>query len=267
MKIGFKMDRKLDSEEIKEDLERSTGDSAHTMIEAGIATVPFCGGVAAIFDEVVQKPVTGRLKKWLIIISEDLEQVIEKVDNLTLEDLSKNDSFITTFTNATQIAIRNHQEEKLEALRNAALNSALPDAPEDDLQILFLNYIDSFTTLHITILKFFYEMPESDEWIHQLEINLKHNKYSVNENGKQVKKEIYSGKTYEAMDFNFWDVIKNEFKDATDNYGIYELVIRDLHSHILPNWQFIQLSYDKRFCTQLRGIGKQFMDYITSPVD
>ena len=49
-------------------------------------------------------------------------------------------------TYATQIAIRNHQRKKLEALRNAVLNSALVNASEEDIQLMFLNFIEYLTT-------------------------------------------------------------------------------------------------------------------------
>src|SRR5206468_713468 len=66
-----------------------------------------------------------------------------------------NPRFTSTFIHATLIAMRTHQEEKLEALRNAVINSALPKAPEDDLQLMFLNLIDQFGEWHIRLLKFY----------------------------------------------------------------------------------------------------------------
>ena len=45
---------------------------------------------------------------------------------------------------ATQAALRTHQAEKLEALRNAVLNVAAGKGPSDDMQMVFLSFIDSF---------------------------------------------------------------------------------------------------------------------------
>jgi len=56
---------------------------------------------------------------------------------------------------ASQAAIRNHQQEKLEALRNAVLNVASGNAPDEDLQLMFLNFIDTLTAWHLRILRFF----------------------------------------------------------------------------------------------------------------
>jgi hypothetical protein len=53
---------------------------------------------------------------------------------------------------ATQAAIRNHQKEKLEALRNAVLNSAEKNALDEDIKLMFVSLIDTFTPWHLRIL-------------------------------------------------------------------------------------------------------------------
>jgi hypothetical protein len=62
---------------------------------------------------------------------------LEQEKGVKLEDLQHNESFITTVMQATQMAVRNHEQEKLGALRNAIVNSALPHAPDDSLQQMF----------------------------------------------------------------------------------------------------------------------------------
>ncbi|HTS57938.1 MAG TPA: hypothetical protein VMH03_10335, partial [Terriglobales bacterium] len=47
-----------------------------------------------------------------------------------------------TVLQATQIALRTHQEEKLEALRNAVVNSTSGQVLEDDVRAVFLNLVD-----------------------------------------------------------------------------------------------------------------------------
>ena len=49
----------------------------------------------------------------------------------------------------------NHQQEKLEALRNVAINSALPNAAADDRQMMFLGFVDTLTPWHLRALKLF----------------------------------------------------------------------------------------------------------------
>ena len=49
---------------------------------------------------------------------------------------ANDDEFVSAIQHATQIAVRTHQAEKLEALRNAVLNVAAGTAPGDDLQMI-----------------------------------------------------------------------------------------------------------------------------------
>ena len=88
-------------------------------------------------------------------IARRLSELEQKVDELRLEDLRDNEAFVSTVMHASQAALRSHQKEKLDALRNAVLNAALPNAPDDDLQLMVLNYIDSLTPGHLRILTFF----------------------------------------------------------------------------------------------------------------
>ena len=48
-----------------------------------------------------------------------------------LDSLKRNEKFIDTVLQATQIALRSHQEEKRTALRNAVMNTAIGAAPND----------------------------------------------------------------------------------------------------------------------------------------
>ena len=58
---------------------------------------------------------------------------------------------------ASQIALRTHQKEKLEALRNAVLNVAIGDRVDEEEQAAFLGLIQEFTTWHLAILKTFHD--------------------------------------------------------------------------------------------------------------
>jgi hypothetical protein len=136
--------------------EGNAKDAAHLIIKAGLSAVPFVGGpLAEFFAAIINPPLQKRREKWVESIAEGLQMLQEKMENFKLESLSQNEAFITTAMHASNIAIRNHQEEKLEALRNAVLNSALPNAPEDDLQAMFLGFIDDFSPGHLRILKLF----------------------------------------------------------------------------------------------------------------
>ena len=123
----------------------------------GMAALLAAGGAAfavELFAQTFTPSLEKRRNQWLQALGEKLEDLDRKVDNFSIESLTENEQFITTLIQATQIAIRNHQEEKLIALRNAVLNAALPNNTQEDFQGIFLNWIDDLSYYHIQILDF-----------------------------------------------------------------------------------------------------------------
>ncbi len=135
--------------------EATLGDRLHTLAKAGIASIPVVGAAASeLFNVIIAPPLEKRRVEWMNDLAEQLKELEERGD-LKLDDLQNNETFITTVMQASQAAIRNHQSEKREALRNAVLNAALPEAPEDSLQQYFINLVDTFTVWHIRLLDLF----------------------------------------------------------------------------------------------------------------
>lgn len=77
---------------------------------------------------------------------------LEKQEGLDLDSLGNNEAFIDTVLHATHIALRNHQEEKRTALRNAIMNTAIGATLDDMRRHMFLRYVDEFTPEHLGIL-------------------------------------------------------------------------------------------------------------------
>lgn len=106
-------------------------DVAHKAAKIVLSGIPWLGGpVAELFNTVIIPPLEKRRNKWIESIAEGLKELEEKVDDFKIENLKDNEMFITTVMHAKQVAIRNHQKEKLAALRNAVLNAGLPNPPE-----------------------------------------------------------------------------------------------------------------------------------------
>ena len=72
-----------------------------------------------------------------------------------IDALPNNERFISTVMHASQLALRTHQKEKLAALRNVIANAAQGQSPEEALEHMFLDFIDSLSDLHIRILRLF----------------------------------------------------------------------------------------------------------------
>lgn len=83
----------------------------------------------------------------------EILQSLER-DGYNLVDLQSNEQFITAVLHATTAALRTHKTEKLIALRNAILNIAKGQGPEETIQHLLFSFVDEFSEMHLRILGF-----------------------------------------------------------------------------------------------------------------
>lgn len=136
------------------------GDIAYTVAKAGLGSIPYVGAAAAeLFGLIVTPPITKRRDEWIESICHDLRNLEETVQGFKIENLSKDDAFITAVLHATLSAQRAHQKEKLDALRHAVINVALHTEPDEDIQLMFLSFIDNFAPWHLRVLKRFHDNP------------------------------------------------------------------------------------------------------------
>ncbi|MCL1636142.1 hypothetical protein M2650_16085 [Luteimonas sp. SX5] len=139
---------------------QSKGDTLHALAKAGLSAVPIIGGPSVeLFQHVVQPPLEKRRIEWMAYVGEKLVELEQR--GVDIQQLSENEEFVSAVLHASQLAVRTHRQEKREALRNALFNIASGKAPEESLQQIFLEYIDSFTELHVQLLKFFQQPPGS----------------------------------------------------------------------------------------------------------
>ena len=133
---------------------RSARDAAHSLVKAVMSAVPAVGGPAAeLFAALVQPPLERRRDEWMQSVGLELERL--RQEGLDLDSLGNNEAFIDTVLHATHIALRNHQEEKRAALRNAIMNTATGGTLDDMRRHMFLRYVDEFTPEHLGILVLF----------------------------------------------------------------------------------------------------------------
>ena len=122
--------------------------------KAAASFIPLAGGsVAEALGYAGQRYVEKQNKTFL-------EAVLRGFEDLKLEVAGLPDSFYSTFLHAAEIARRTHQQEKREALRNIVLNAAMPVAPDEDLQHIFVNMVADLTPLHLRLLDFILYPPE-----------------------------------------------------------------------------------------------------------
>ena len=206
-------------------------DAVHGVVKAGLSAIPVIGGSASeLFSLVITPSLEKRRDRWIESIGESLKALEARVEGFKIENLKDNEAFVSTLMQASQAAIVNHQKEKLEALRNAVLNAALADAPEQDLQHMFLTFVDSFTPRHLRLLKCLDE-----------------------------SKVIYSEKDLDGF-----------FPELKDQQDFYCQIIRDLHSCGLTNITSPSddTVVDRRriFDQNVTDLGKKFLAFIASPL-
>ncbi len=132
---------------------KEAGDIAREVGKTIVSAIPTLGGpLQVLFENVFSAPIEKRKQAWLEQLAEVVTELQRRVEGLTTEKLATNETFITVAMQASQMAVRNHQKEKLQALRNAVLNSALPKPPQEDEQMIFLRLIDQLTPWHLRVL-------------------------------------------------------------------------------------------------------------------
>lgn len=91
------------------------------------------------------------VEKWREAVHGKLEELGTTDTNFSLENLKNNSEFSSVLIRATQIAARNHQEKKLEYLKNIILNTP-GSLFNPDLKLTFLNFIDELSVGQIQLL-------------------------------------------------------------------------------------------------------------------
>jgi len=119
--------------------------------EMVIASLPVVGGALQIaFQDAMGRSLIERRERWLTELAEAVNDLRDKIGDYS--DAAKNAAFVDAVVTATQIADRTSRTEKRKLLRNAVLNAALPDSPDEDLQQLFFDLVDRLTPTHIQLL-------------------------------------------------------------------------------------------------------------------
>lgn len=217
----------------------NVADVAHALTRAGLASVPLVGNLAAeIFNMVVTPPLEKRRDQWRKSVGEKL-QTLESAGKLSFDGLQDNESFISTVMQASQAAMRTHQQEKLDALRDAVINSALPHAPEDSIRQIFITFVDELTVWHLRFLKLF---QDPEKWFRQ--------------NGKCPPDF--------AISASLARLLANAYPELAANRPLYELIAADLNSRKLfdGGGMHTMMSADGAWQKRTSDFGDQFLTFI-----
>ena len=226
-----------------DDLKPGVGDVAYAAAKGLVQIVPVAGAVGAEFLElVIVPPLSKRRDKLLTLLGEGLISLQEDLPDLIIPSLSENDAFVSTVTHALQVGLRTHQKEKLAALRNAVLNSATANAPDEDIQLMFINFIDTLTPSHLQLLQYFVNPREYGE-----KRGLQHPHW-------------YSGGASTVLEYTL--------PELAGRRDFYDQVVIDLHARGLldTNSLHAKSTASGMFGSHTTNVGRQFLAFITSPI-
>ncbi|EJG0987555.1 hypothetical protein C4G66_RS11540 [Vibrio parahaemolyticus] len=210
-------------------------DYGHAGVKATLSVIPLAGGaLATLFETVFSAPIDKRKEDWLILLANTVDEVCEKVENLTPEKLSEHDAFISAYLQASNIAVRTHQEEKIKALNNAVKNTVLNEDIDETLKLMFIRFIDEMTPLHFRILHF---LSTPEHYIQKLNTN--------------------------PNSYTHWGDLRNvwnkTYTDIGSNAPIIDLIISDLNRFgMVRIKQFHEASLD----SVGTSMGQKFIDFI-----
>jgi hypothetical protein len=217
----------------------SAGDLLHLAARAAISAIPGFGGSALeVFNHLIAPPIQKRRDAWLNDLADRVVK-LEQDDHLKLDDLATNDAFISTVMQASTIALRNHRKEKIDALRNAVLNTAIGRSPDDSKREMFLSLVDLFTVEHLRVLQMLRERDGSGEYIQA------RSKTTITGIAEMATKEI---------------------PDLRGQPALAEIFIDELCRRGLLHWtRDGVVSYRKRDEALVTDLGAEFLKFISDP--
>ena len=217
-------------------------DRTHAIARAGLGSIPLVGAAATeLFQMVITPSLEKRRVEWMNWVAESLKKLEER-KQLRIEDLASNEAFLDTMLHATQATLRNSQEEKREALRNAALNSALPSPPDEALQQMFVEWIDSLSVWHLRI---FLLLANPQQWFKD----------------KQRQPPEY------FMSSSLSDLLTKAFPELSNQRPLYDQIGKDLFNRGLIGIHnfHVTMSASGALANRATELGKEFLKFITAP--
>jgi hypothetical protein len=212
-------------------------DHGNTSIKTALNLVPFAGGaLATLYETVFSSPIDKRKEEWLIQLAKTVDEICDQVSGLTLENLSENELFISAYLQASNIAVRTHQKEKINALQKAVKNTVVITDIDETLKLIFIRIIDDLTPMHFQVLHFL----ASPEFYIQ-----------------KLKAKSSPGSMVHWGDMrNVWN---ETFKEVKAQSTIIDLVISDLYRFGLVR---VEKFHEARLDSVSTDIGNNFIKFI-----
>ena len=126
-------------------------EAAAAILKGAVSAVPFVGGLIAEVGNLYLNPLEKRKQQWMAEVAHAIEE-IHRRHSLLPESLQNDEKFVSFLYQATILALKNHQRQKITALRGALVSVASPEQISEDLAFQFLRYIDELSVTHLSML-------------------------------------------------------------------------------------------------------------------
>lgn len=217
----------------------SEKDVAHSLVKGGLGAIPVLGSLAAeIFGLIVTPPLEKRRVEWMNGVAEELKR-LEESKVIDFEKLAQNEQFIDVVLQATILALKTSEKEKIKSFQNAILNTASGYCPDKTISQIFLNQLDTFTVWHIKILHF---VDNPRGWFQ-----------------KQGKT------TPNYMAGSVSAIIKDAFPELKDQDDLLDIIWNDLRTAGFHKTSDLKttMSGDGILSERTTVLGKQFLEFVT----
>lgn len=234
--------------------EKSGADYLITAAEtaAGLIPEPITSTAIQQLIGLITPPLQRRQENWLMGLGERVEHLEEAVSDIDKDRLAEDPMFVSALVRASQLALGTHQKEKLKALQNAVVNSALPDRPDENLQQMLLNYINDLTVWHIVALKY---LPAPDE--------PKRNYYQ--EYANEMDKRNLQERLAKISSVAGIHPMPEGFESGFNDNPLETQILLDLHSRGLIEVVEEDLEDQRTIWAQRSRLGQVFFEFISDP--
>ena len=196
----------------------------HRLARISVGMLPIVGvALLEVLNSVLESPLNKRRAKALNTIGEAINELIEK-GVVTEEGLQNNDVFISTVAQACNVALRHHEDEKIQALKNAVKNTVIPGKSAGDYSSIFMNFVDTCSTAHIALLHI---VDSPEEWLLARGVHL-NSQYGTLSQIFEIAFPTFH------QDFEFYETVWSDLyrKGLVKNYGFmdkneFSLIFRD----------------------------------------
>ncbi len=183
--------------------EKEFKDTITEWVDAGIAGIPVIGGSAAkIFGIMITPRIEEKKEQFLRDVASYIAMLSREYEELKIENLRNNDTFIKLIIEITQKAYLTSDNDKRKLLRNAIVQGTLSKDLSEIKINEYSNSLDWINYFHLKILRYFNKQRYTIS---------KRRGYFV---GKRKNDEIIEDQT--PIEFEFGEMISNDLFSETE---------------------------------------------------